>query len=93
MFSEGGVFTGLETRLPARRTPSRPPAVPRTKSSILRCTEGVNEYFCDFINTLEFTASAEGSSDNFSVFRTDSAYDVILFKFLGVGQLLQVAGL
>ena len=36
-------------------------------------------------------ASAEGASENFRVFSTGTAYDVIIFKFKGGGQLPQVA--
>ena len=38
-----------------------------------------------------YDASAEGASENFRVFGTETAYDVIVFKFQGVGQLPQVA--
>ena len=43
------------------------------------------------LNLRVFDASAEGSSENFRVFYTGTAYDVIFFKFQGEGQLPQVA--
>ena len=36
-------------------------------------------------------ASADGASENFRVLSTGTAYDVIIFKFQGGGQLPQVA--
>ena len=47
---------------------------------------------CFRLNLRACDASAEGTSENFRVFCTDTAYDVIIFKFQeGGGQLLQVA--
>ena len=43
------------------------------------------------LNFRVFDASAEGASENFRVFFTGTAYDVIIFKFHGGGQLPQVA--
>ena len=45
------------------------------------------------LNLRVFDASAGGASENFRVFSTGTAYDVIVFKFQGGGQLPQVAPL
>ena len=79
----------------ARRNFSRGGAKPRglTKWHIFRRERKFSRFSRRFrLNLGVVDASAEGASENFRVFSTGTAYDVIIFKIQG-GQLPQVAPL